>query len=303
MSKHLQFGLIATSTLLCTLVATPDALGQASGFTIQPFEPPLAPDRFFATPDATAKGHLTPAAQLVGHWAYKPLLTRTNERTGDTVELLSSQFYVFLGGSLSLEDLVLVAVDIPIAVAQSSHDPLDAGTAFGDVRLSGRFAAYHFEPVDLGLQLDFWLPTGSEDNLTGDGAPRMLPQAIASGRVDAFIYSGSLGYLIRDREESASLKVGPAFAFSLAAGVLLLDDMLQAGGELTGSSVLGSGASLFDDLTSPISALIGGKFRYEEWAFGLAGGPSLTEAPGNAPRILLSAAYVPQAKRTEPASP
>ncbi len=86
-----------------------------------------------------------------------------------------------------------------------------------------------------------------------------------------------------------------------AAGLMLFGDMLQVGAEIYGSTLIASmRGSAFDARNTALEALFGGHVHAGSFVFGAAGGPSLGEAPGSAPRLVLTLAFAPALKYQTP---
>src|SRR5262249_39407679 len=141
-----------------------------------------------------------------------------------------------------------------------------------------------------------YVPTGSPSAMTGDEALRATELLTVSGRFSSFVYSASTGFTARKRQSAFSSEVGPAIPFSVAVGIDVAA-RLTLGREVQGFTVVGGGASLFDDRTTPVLGLFGGRFRTGSLVFGAAAGPGLSHAAGVAPRVALSIAWEPPPRR------
>lgn len=290
------------------LLATPAAAQTApsltqpfqEGFALNPLEPAPAGDRFFLTPDATASG--APRLYLMGFgdYAYSAPLSRQDNATGQTADVVSKMLYVHASASLALADRVLFNVDMPFAASQSGNagNATPSGGKPGDLRLGARvaIAGTADDPAALGVGVDVWAPTGSADNLTGDGKARARPQLLASGKVGPFVWAGNVGYLFRKKLQTGSLEIGPALTFGAAAGVLLFDDKLQIGPEIQGSTLTSPQLPRSQPLQTedtPVHGILGARFRIGDIVIGAGAGPGMTKAPGVAPRFVASVAFVP----------
>jgi OmpA-OmpF porin, OOP family len=290
----------AALSLLATPAGAQSALDQrfSEGFSMLRFDPAPAGDRFFAVNDASASdAPQIVRAMLLGHYTLRPTLVRVDADTGERREIVASQLYTHLNLSLVPLPWLLVNLDAPLAAVQTGEGPAAPDSpVFGDLRLGARARVVGSEhaPFSFAPGVDAWLPTGSEDNLTGDGSVRVMPKLIVSGRASAFIYAVNGGFLLREYLDTGSLEVGNSLSFGAAAGVLLFDDVLQVGGELHGSGFLASErGDNFSQSTSPLEALFGAKVRASDWSFGAGIGPSLSDAPGTAPRVVFGISYAP----------
>ncbi len=284
-----------------------DSLAQpfSEGFALQPLEPAPAGDRFFSVADGSVfqrsdKNHEASWLRLMlfGNYAYRPVLTRTDALTGERRDIVESQLYLHADVSATPLEWLLFNVDLPFAAVQESE--LDAanapGPALGDLRLTARATVVGDDQsaFALGPALNVWLPTGSEENLTGDGHIRIGPKLNASGRIGWFVYTSSLGFLYRKQLDTGSLQVGPSLTFGAAAGILLFEDVLQVGPELYGRTLAISEADTeFESSTSPIGAILGARVRLGDFVIGAGYGPGVSNAPGSAPRIVASIALTP----------
>jgi OOP family OmpA-OmpF porin len=283
--------------------AAQSALDQrfAEGFSLLRFEPAPAGDRFFSVNDASSSD--VPEivrAMLLGHYTLKPTIVRTDADSGERREIVSSQLYAHLDASVVPLPWLLLNLDAPFALIQEGEGPAAPDSpALGDLRLGARARLVGSEhaPFSFAPAVDVWLPTGSEDNLTGDGSFRVLPKLNVSGRAGPFIYAANVGYLFREYLDTGSLELGNSVNFGVGAGFLLVDDRLQIGAELNGGGFVASERDEnFASRTSPLEALFGAKFRVSDVVIGGAVGPGLSDAPGTAPRVVFSVAYAPASK-------
>jgi len=300
---------------MATVFVAPRASAQYSqtqefqtGFSLLRFEPAKAGDRFFGVPDGFVPGNPSSRfrAQLLADFATAPLLSRTNNLNGQTVDVISKQFVTHLGvGYFPLDQLLLTA-DLPLALSQSGDSPTTPDAGAGDLVLGMRYGLLGSEnsAFSLAPALDVWLPTGSQDQLTGDGKLRAQPELSFGGRADIFIWSGALGYQLRRQLDIGAVEIGNSYVFGAAAGLLLFDDALQVGPELHGAALSApSTGSAFASRNTMLEALFGAKVHAGDFVFGAAAGPGLARAPGTAPRLLLSVAFAPRAPYVREAPP
>lgn len=266
-----------------SLAAPPAVASDAPRFALETLETTPAGDRFFISPDAGVSGHRKFYAKLFGAFAYKPLLKRAYP------EGVSSEVLVDVGASYAIIERILASADLPILPYIGDHTP-SAGV--GDLRLGGRVELFHTSAMDVGTEIRAWLPTGSPEALTSDGALRAGLQVGASGRSSLFVYSGSFGFLARQRRSLLGSEVGPSLSFAAACGVVLME-RLQIGVELSGSTVVGGGAEPFESVTTPAVGLLGARYRLVDWVVGAGLGPGLSRAPGVSPHLGLSLAWEP----------
>ncbi len=271
----------------------------SEGWALDIYEPTPAGDALFTVPSATVPKGLTYSDKLVGSLSYRPTLRRL-ATNGDRVEIVSSAFYLHASSSLAIADRFLVNLNAPFALVQSSDLDGSAapGFAFGDLRLTGRVNVLGeaHDAFSLALMQSLWLPTGSEDDFTGDGRLRSNAEVVMNGRVGLFFYGVDVGYLSR-KTISDTVDIGGGLTFGAGAGVLLLEDSLQIALEMNGTAVIPSGSSdrsMFGSLTTPVSGLLGIKYRVKQFVFGVATGPGMSESPGVSPHVAFSIAYAPK---------
>lgn len=279
----------------------------ADGFSLQRFEPSPAGDRFFVVPEgAVPRGSPGIRAQVLGHYTLRPSLKRTDNVTGQDRELVSKQFFVHPGVSWAPTKWLLTHFDLPIAASQSGQGVnAPESPAVGDGRLGARVGVVGDEHSAFALApgLDVWLPFGSKRNLVGDGALRVLPRVNISGEILPFVYAASVGYQVRKKVSTGSLEVGDSLFFSVAAGLSLLDDVLSVGPEFHAQWLVESDNNAFSSRTSPMELLFGARVRITDVVLGAGVGPSLSDAPGVAPRAVFSLAYAPRTPAPRSESP
>ncbi|MET0794443.1 MAG: hypothetical protein ABW061_23175 [Polyangiaceae bacterium] len=279
----------------------------SKGFSLLRFEPAPAGDRFFGVRDGYVPGNTSSRfrAAIMGNVPVAPLLSRTDNRTGKSIDIVSKQFVAHLDVSYIATRWLLLNADLPLVVSQSGDGQTSpSGSALGDTRLGLRFGLIGGEnkAISIGPSLDVWLPTGSTGQLTGDGHLRAQPMFTVSGRADWFVWSAGAGVQLRRQFDSGSQEIGTSWVFGAAAGVLLLEDVLQFGVESYGSTLITPlRGTAFDAHNSALEALFGARVHARDFVFGAALGPGLGEAPGSAPRVLFNVAFAPQLKYERPA--
>ncbi len=281
--------------------------GFADGFSLQRFEPSPAGDRFFVVPEgAIPRGEPGVRAQVLGHYTLRPSLVRTDNVTGQDRELVSKQFFVHAGISWAPTRWLLTHFDLPIAASQSGQGVnAPSSPAVGDGRLGARVGLVGDEHSAFALApgVDVWLPFGSQRNLVGDGALRVLPRLNISGEILPFAYAASVGYQFRKKVDAGSLEVGDSLFFSAAAGLVLFDEVLSVGPEFHAQWLVESDSQAFKSRTSPMELLFGARARISDVVLGAGVGPSLSDAPGVAPRAVFSLAYAPRTKAPRDEAP
>ena len=270
----------------------------ADGFSLQRFEPSPAGDRFFVVPEgAVPVGDPGIRAQVLGHYTLQPSLVRTDNVTGQDRELVSKQFFLHPALSYAPTSWLLAHFDMPLALSQSGSGPnAPKSPAVGDPRVGVRFAVAGNEHAGFAFApgVDVWLPFGSQKNLVGDGAFRVLPRLNISGEALPFAYAATVGYQFRKHVDTGSLEVGDSLVFGAAAGLVLFDEVLSIGPEFHAAWLVESDTQKFASRTSPMEILFGARVRLSDVVLGAGIGPSLSDAPGVAPRAVFSLAYAPR---------
>ncbi len=139
--------------------------------------PSPAGDRFFSVPDAYVPGNDSSRfrAMLAFNVPLAPILTRTDNQTGQSADIVAEQFVSYLDVGYFPTKWLLVNADIPLVLSQSGDGrSAPSGSALGDARVGLRVPLLGGENAGFSLApaLDVWLPTGSVDQLTGDGRVR-----------------------------------------------------------------------------------------------------------------------------------
>src|SRR4029079_584538 len=122
--------------------------------------------------------------------------------TGEKADVVRSQLYLHAGAAYPITDFLHAHANVPFAVFQKGDTAASPkGGKLGDIRLGLRANVMNpsSEAFAFGPGVDLWLPTGSEDNLTGDGKVRVNPKLGVSGRAGAFVYAANVGYLVRKK--------------------------------------------------------------------------------------------------------
>jgi hypothetical protein len=248
--------LLSSCALAVVMLAAGSASAQPSGFAVDRFEPSERGSEWFAADTLDLRGHLRPAAGVVGGYGYKPLVVY--EPNGDERgAIVKHQLVTHLGGSLVLWNRVRGGLNLPLYLFQQGDVPRATGvrtndpkTAFGDLRIAAdvRLIGEHEDPITLALGVAMWVPTGSRDQYTSDGEVRFAPRVSVAGDIPfggdiGFTYAARLAFDYRgvtDRIEGRAL--GSDFTFTAAAGLRLADKKLVVGPELFASSVTTPGS-------------------------------------------------------------
>lgn len=220
------------------LLATSAARAQAVGdMALSQFEPSVAGDPFFGLPAPFIGGHLAPRFAVVLDHASQPLVLSTDAASS---ALVSSQTWLNVSASFALWDRLLIGALLPVVVAQGGDSPLVQGkpvpspnaAALGDLRVSLRVRIFgdELDPFQVSGGALLHVPTGSAGVFAGEGALRLTPQLVLGGRFSRFVYSASVGMVVRGSQNPSALTYGAGFA------ALLWKDRIQVGPEVVGST-------------------------------------------------------------------
>ncbi len=278
------------------------------GFDLNPIEPTPAGDRFFLVPDGFSDPDAPDGAGPIRgkaflHYSTAPSLIRTDNDTGEVVEIVQHQLYAHANVTAYLLPWLMFNADMPFAIVQTGEGNLTPSGAVGDLRIGARFGLMGKRSDVFGLSpgIDLWLPTGSTENLTGDTGVRAEPYVSVGGQASVFVYSAKWGVQLRPAVYTGSLEYGTSMTFGAALGLSLFDNVLQVGPELSGQSLMISEAdNAFAGTSSPITGALGAKVQIGSFNLGTAFGVGLTESPGTAPRVMLALEYNPIKRKPAP---
>jgi len=275
---------------LATAAASNAANAQTKleGFTLNQFDPASPGDAFFSVPAPWVGGHLVPRAAVLFNYAHRPFQIELPNAGGTvtTTDIVASQGILHVDASLALWDRLLVGVDVPIALLQSGAAPPIAGVDFhppsgpaiGDLRfdLRGRILGEYHDPFQIGASGSIYVPTGSPDDYTGDGAVRGTFRLLLGGRAGrtvGFVWSANGGVHLRARGDA------PAILFGAGAGLTFLDERITVGPEIYGSAQIGGdplsvpGTTVSAQSTTSLELLVGARARVVSGlTIGAAGG-------------------------------
>lgn len=283
-----------TAALALSVAESAGAQTKVQGFALEPFTPAPVGDAFFGVPAPWAGGHLVPRASVTFDYAHRPFRFDITE-TGQTIDVVASQGYLRAGLSLALWDRLLIAADVPVALLQSGSPPPDSlgadfhppsGVAMGDVRFDvrGRLLGDYYDPFQLGVSGSVFVPSGSPDAYTGDGAVRGAFNLSAGGRAGrsvGFVWSASGGAQLHGTGPLASV------VFGGGAALTFLNDRVQVGPEVygvarvSGSPIAPTGSIAPAESTTSLELLGGAKVRLvSNLVLSAAAGPGLFTAVG-----------------------
>jgi OOP family OmpA-OmpF porin len=299
--------------------ATLVSAGPSQAQTTQPslaldhFDPAPAGDRFFGVQSPFAAGPLTPHVMILGDYAHKPLVLRTEKSGTDLGSIVSSQLVLHLNASLSLFNRLNLNIDAPLAVFQQGDSPMAAGQSFpspskvqfGDLRAGARLRIVgdYFDIFQLAVGGYVWIPTGPKNSYVSDGQVRGLPQLIVGGRHDRFVWTFAAGPEFRPKQTFVNvIQGGPIVDLGGGIGFLLGDSRhLQIGPEFSAQITTAS----VNKRTTNAEVLIDLRYRViDDLEIGIGAGPGLTSGIGTPDfRGVAMIAYTPEQKKPVPPPP
>ncbi len=304
-SSSLRFGLLtALASASTALTVAAPASAATTGFALDRFEPSERGSEWFSEDTLDLRGHLRPAAGIVGDWGYKPLVIDEADGT-ERQALVSDQLFAHVGAALNVWDRVRFAFDLPIALYDAGNDgsvngqsyAAPSGAGVGDLRLAAdvRLFGNYRDPITLAVGLQAWVPTGSRDNYTSDGKVRIAPHVLAAGELGGiFVWAAHVGIDYRALSTTFDgSPLGTTFGFGASAGARLIDGKLVVGPELWGCTVLENGGA-FTKQATPFEAILGAHYSVGDFRVGAGFGPGLARGLGT-PRVrgLLSLEWAP----------
>jgi outer membrane protein OmpA-like peptidoglycan-associated protein len=276
---------------------------------LERFHPAPAGDRMFGVQSPFAAGDPGIHVMLLGDYAHNPLVLRNQSDDRGLGSVVSSQLFLHLNANVALWDRIAVNVDVPVALLQDGDNPnpdgatpfqSPSGAQFGDLRLGLRLRLLgdYFDPLQLAIGGYVWIPTGSGDDnsYVSDGSVRGLPQLIAGGRTDRFVWSAAVGPEIRGSKNFIGVTQGTAIQGGAGIGFLLGDERnFQIGPEFSVSTVLEDP----DAQNTNAEVLLGARYRFlSNFEAALGAGPGLTSGVGTPDlRVVASIAFTPEQKK------
>jgi outer membrane protein OmpA-like peptidoglycan-associated protein len=294
MKRALPFAALAALGLFSASTASAQ---QANGYAVNAFNPSEKGSDWFENESLDFRGQLRPAIGLLGDYASNEVLFKNYD--GSTLgSVVSNQFYLHLGASLVIAERLRLGLNIPFAAYQDGEAlaPQNVGalngvnaaggtynppskSALGDIRVGAdlRIAGEYRDPASLAIGVQVFLPTGLQDQYTGDGKVRVDPRLILAGDLwDVVAYSARIGFDFRAQNEVfAGTQLGNQLTGGLAIGLRGLDGHLLVGPELSGQTLA---SKMFKGPTSPGELIVGAHYQWSDWRVGLGAGGGIEEA-------------------------
>lgn len=304
-ARAARLGLLVPLLLAATLAAP--AAAQSPGFALDRFEPSGGGSDWLRLESIDFRGSGRLSLSLLGDYAHKPLVLFDEKTDEEVSNVVKSQTHLHLGAAVNFADRVRIGVAMPIAVHQDGSSQAlgggsslqaPSGAAPGDLRLAldARLLGEHREPFRLALGGSVYLPTGKQEEFTGDGSVRVAPRLMAAGDIGVFAWAARVGFMTRgkiDKSQLTGVGMGHELDGGIALGVRPVANLI-IGPELFSSTVVTDG-NAFDGRATPLELLLGGRLSVaESWHFRLGASPGLTHALGTpAFRVVGGLEYFP----------
>jgi outer membrane protein OmpA-like peptidoglycan-associated protein len=293
-----------------------EASGQQQGYAVDRFDPSERGSGWFVLDSLDLRGAFRPAIGVVGEYAYRPLVFY--DAAGNVVSsLVRDQLFVHLGMSLVVADRLRFGLDAPVALFQDGSGNVLSGASYpaptsasaGDFRIGAdvRLVGTYGDPITIALGVQGYMPTGSRDQYTGDGAVRVQPHLLAAGEAGAFAYAVRVAFEYRSLDGAfGTTQLGSEVPFGASAGLRLAQRRLLIGPEVFGSTVVTSSEGPLRKQNTPLEAMFGAHWAIaEHWSIGAGAGGGLTRGYGSPTfRAMVSLEWVlPFETRPPPVQP
>jgi OmpA-OmpF porin, OOP family len=229
------------------------------------------------------------------------LVTGSPERR-ERALVVSHQWLLHLGGSLTFARRFEVGVNLPWIISQSGDSPRFAGTAYpspsgeaiGDLRLSGRVGVFPQRGAlpGVGILVSAWLPTGTKSAYASAGQTRFGADLLLGADHGPLLWRVALGR--RHQNDDSILPTGHS-GWATSLGVAYRLRQWQLGPEFWGTTAADGRISAFSRRATNIEAALALRYRWSDLVFSAAGGPGLTPGPGTPRyRVIFGLAYSPR---------
>ncbi|MCB9528459.1 MAG: OmpA family protein [Myxococcales bacterium] len=287
----------AGATLALALAAL--APRPAAAQDVQLFQPrPGAHDYFTLDSTRTVRRYqLVPSLYL--SLAGDPLVSRAviDDELVEDLDYVSQLATLDLQAVFGLAKGLEIGIDVPLHHTQGTlvEDADEGGFGLGDLRLMAKWAFLPTtadRPVGLGLSLTATLPTGDAAGYVGEGALVFAPRLFAEVMASALRATVNVGARFRPDAEIGALELRDELTYGLGLGYQLTDpfEVIAEGYGRTPFEEVGE-----DSASSPIEALLGGRYRFESGPVVTAGLGTALYADYGSPRwrVFLGLAWMP----------
>ena len=289
--KSARVATIALALPLTLVVAAAPSPAQAQqGYAVNHFDPSEKGSDWFANESLDFRGQLRPAIGVLADYSSDQVVFY-NFDGSKRGALVSSQFYLHAGASLTLVDRIRIGVSAPFALYQNGQStdylvgPTPSGTTFhpptqastGDIRVGAdlRLVGEYKDPFTLAVGAQVHLPSGDTNQYTGDGSASVTPRIMVAGQLGPVAYAGRFGYEVSGRRDTfAGMQLGDQLVWGASVGIWAFDHHLILGPEMFGQTL----ATKPRTNNSPTELLFGAHLVEGDFRFGLGAGGGLGEA-------------------------
>jgi outer membrane protein OmpA-like peptidoglycan-associated protein len=295
MSRARVLSSVAVLSIAGVAATSTQAFAQTTnGYSVNQFEPAEQGSDWFTNESLDFRGKFRPAIGVLGDLATNQI--RFFNYDGSTQgSLVADQVFVHVGASFTMLDRLRLGLSLPIGVYDTGTNlnytggGATAGTlytapdkaAVGDLRLGLdlRLLGKYRDPASLAIGAQVHLPTGSQQQFTGDGQASVTPRIMLAGDLWDLSYAARIGFLFRGRDDVfAGTQLGDAITGGFAIGIHAFDHHLLVGPEVAGQTLA---KNAFKQATSPADALFGVHYSWSDWKVGVGAGGGLGDGYGS----------------------
>jgi len=266
--------LLAVATILTLVGLTSSAQAQQSTFYLDRLDIGNYPEDGFAVWRPRLHERTRFFGQLALGYQLNPLrggvAAPANSRDPDsTPDPVNHQLTTYLHGGIEIMNRVGFDVGVPVVLFQEGDNPCVRNsscqftdinsTAPSDVRLGGRVMLYRdtANKFHLGLGGHAWIPSGDRYSFTSDDRTHGAFRLLAEYDMKSVVFAINSGVHFRPERSLNRLTIGNEFIWAAGAFLPLRDGKVRIGGQLFGSTGIGSakGQSTSTGANTPIEWL------------------------------------------------
>lgn len=272
-------------------LTAPSAYAQQSA-RLDRFAPAARASEGFGVDRAEGQGHLRVGAVLAMDYANDPLVWAPHDG-GEELSIVEHHLVGHVTLSLGLADAALIYAGLPVTLVMDGQDDevravgqgVADGAGVGDALLGFRLLVLGgaSEAVSLAGQATVTFPTAEASaggqRYTGDEGVTGHPELLLTIRGGPLTIAASVGARLRRESRVQNVNVGHELTYGLGVAVRLIDELLEAHVELSGSL---STEDFAEEATSPLELLAGVKLTHGSGVtLGAAAGPGLARGFGS----------------------
>jgi OmpA-OmpF porin, OOP family len=308
--------ILLASLFLSSVGTTAAAQTASQGFLVDRFNPSERGSEWFALDTLDLRGKLRPAVGIVAEYADYPFILKNTDGSNG-IAVVSQQLTLHPGASLVVLGRFRMGLDVPVAVVNDGRTGTSGKgntylapteVALGDVRVGAdlRLVGTYGSPFTLAVGAQFFVPSGSADQYTGDDLAHGIGRLAAAGEAGAFVWAANVGYHVRATGVFVDGNpYGSALIYGAAFGLRGANRHLLIGPEIYGEANTVAHDAFFAKGSTPVEALLGLHATLgDDWRVGVGAGPGITHDLGSpVVRVLASVEWVPGYHPPPPAAP